>query len=50
MDMLTSYSKAGDNAHDDAPDGLTILAEYYDSLFGEGSDDTEFDDSYLGCL
>ena len=35
MDMLTSYSKEGDNAHDDAPDGLTILAEFYDILFGD---------------
>lgn len=48
MDELTSFSKVGDNLHDDAPDGMTILAEFYDALFlGESS---EFDTSYLGCF
>lgn len=29
---LTSYMKSGGNKHDDAPDGLTILAEFIESL------------------
>lgn len=32
MDMLTKYKKEGGNAHDDAPDGITILAEFIESL------------------
>lgn len=34
MKWLTSYKKEGGNAHDDAPDGMTILAEFYDSIKG----------------
>lgn len=29
---LTSYKKEGGNRHDDAPDGMTILAEFVESL------------------
>ena len=29
---LTSYKKEGDNAHDDAPDSMTILAEFIDDI------------------
>ncbi len=32
MKALTSYRREGDNAHDDAPDGMTILAEFAESL------------------
>ena len=32
MKVLTSYKREGDNAHDDAPDGMTILAEFAESL------------------
>ncbi len=32
MDCLTSYSKLGKNKHDDAPDSLTILADYIEYL------------------
>lgn len=32
MKSLTSYKKEGGNKHDDAPDGMTILAEYIDEL------------------
>ena len=32
MKALTSYKREGDNAHDDAPDGMTILAEFAESL------------------
>ncbi|MGL4519322.1 MAG: phage terminase large subunit [Phocaeicola sp.] len=32
MKALTMYKKEGDNAHDDAPDGMTILAEFAESL------------------
>ena len=28
MKAFTSYKREGDNAHDDAPDGMTILAEF----------------------
>lgn len=32
MRALTMYKREGDNAHDDAPDGMTILAEFAESL------------------
>ena len=32
MKALTSYKREGDNSHDDAPDGMTILAEFAESL------------------
>lgn len=32
MKALTSYKREGDNAHDDAPDGMTILAEFAESI------------------
>lgn len=32
MKALTSYRREGDNAHDDAPDGMTILAEFAESI------------------
>ena len=32
MKGLTSYKKEGGNKHDDAPDGVTILAELYESF------------------
>lgn len=32
MKALTSYKREGDNAHDDAPDGMTILAEFAEWL------------------
>ena len=32
MKGLTSYKKEGGNKHDDAPDGVTILAEFAESL------------------
>lgn len=32
MKWLTSYKKEGDNAHDDAPDSMTILAEFIDDI------------------
>lgn len=32
MKSLTSYKKEGGNKHDDAPDSLTILAEYIEEL------------------
>lgn len=31
---LTSYKKEGGNAHDDAPDSMTILAEFFESIAG----------------
>lgn len=34
MKWLTSYKKEGGNKHDDAPDSLTILAEFYESIAG----------------
>jgi predicted phage terminase large subunit-like protein len=33
MKGLTSYKREGDNAHDDAPDSATILAEFITALF-----------------
>lgn len=32
MKSLTGYKKEGGNKHDDAPDGLTILAEYVEDI------------------
>ena len=32
MKALTNYKREGDNAHDDAPDGCTILAEFAESI------------------
>jgi predicted phage terminase large subunit-like protein len=32
MKALTNYKREGDNSHDDAPDGMTILAEFAESL------------------
>ena len=32
MDMLTSYTMTGRNAHDDVPDGLSIAVLYLESL------------------
>lgn len=32
MKALTNYKREGDNAHDDAPDGMTILAEFAESI------------------
>lgn len=32
MKYLTSYKKEGGNKHDDAPDSLTILAEFFESI------------------
>lgn len=32
MKALTRYKREGDNAHDDAPDGMTILAEFAESI------------------
>lgn len=32
MKALTSYKREGDNAHDDAPDGMTIFAEFAESI------------------
>ena len=32
MDMLCSYTVAGKNKHDDAPDGMAMLAEYAQSF------------------
>lgn len=32
MKQLTSYKKEGGNKHDDAPDGVTILAEFIDDM------------------
>lgn len=34
MDMLCSYTVAGKNKHDDAPDGMAMFAEYAQSLNG----------------
>ena len=34
MKWLNSYKKEGGNKHDDAPDSLTILAEFFESLNG----------------
>jgi hypothetical protein len=34
MKYLTSYKKEGGNEHDDAPDSMTILAEFFESLAG----------------
>ncbi|WP_407920064.1 phage terminase large subunit [Dysgonomonas capnocytophagoides] len=31
---LTSYKKEGGNAHDDAPDSMTILAEFFEAIAG----------------
>ena len=35
VDMLTSYTMAGKNKHDDVPDGMAMLAEYAQSLNGQ---------------
>jgi predicted phage terminase large subunit-like protein len=32
MKWLTSYKKEGGNVHDDAPDSITILAEFFDEM------------------
>jgi hypothetical protein len=32
MKSLTSYKKEGGNKHDDAPDGMTILAEFVEDI------------------
>lgn len=32
MKAFTSYKREGDNAHDDAPDGMTILAEFAEAI------------------
>jgi hypothetical protein len=32
MKALTSYKREGDNAHDDTPDGMTILAEFAEAI------------------
>lgn len=32
MKSFTSYKKEGGNKHDDAPDGMTILAEFVESI------------------
>lgn len=34
IDMLTTYTVAGKNKHDDVPDGMAMLAEYAQSLGG----------------
>lgn len=34
IDMLTSYTVAGKNKHDDVPDGMAMLAEFAQSLVG----------------
>lgn len=34
MKFLTSYKKEGGNAHDDAPDSMTILAEFFEAIGG----------------
>lgn len=34
MQMLTSYTMMGKNAHDDVPDGMAMLSEYAQSLVG----------------
>lgn len=34
MKGLTAYKKEGGNAHDDAPDSMTILAEFFESIAG----------------
>ena len=34
MKYITSYKKEGDNKHDDAPDSMTILAEFFESIAG----------------
>lgn len=34
MKYLTEYKKEGGNKHDDAPDSITILAEFFDSIKG----------------
>lgn len=34
IDMLTTYTVAGKNKHDDVPDGMAMLAEYAQSLNG----------------
>ena len=36
MNMLCTYSMAGKNTHDDAPDGIGMLADYIQSLSGGG--------------
>lgn len=41
MKWLTSYKKEGGNAHDDAPDSLTILAEFTESLAGNIKGETQ---------
>lgn len=41
MKLLTSYKKEGGNKHDDAPDSLTILAEFYDSIKGNIKSDRD---------
>ena len=42
MKWLTSYKKEGGNAHDDAPDSMTILAEFFESIAGNISGDRDF--------
>ncbi|WP_238866246.1 MULTISPECIES: hypothetical protein [Proteiniphilum] len=32
MKSLTGYKKEGGNKHDDAPDGMTILAEFFEVI------------------
>jgi hypothetical protein len=32
MQMLTTYTMAGRNAHDDVPDGMAMLARYAQSF------------------
>lgn len=34
MKWLTSYKKEGGNKHDDAPDSMTILAEFFEAVAG----------------
>lgn len=34
MKGITTYKKEGGNAHDDAPDSMTILAEFFESIKG----------------
>jgi len=40
MKGLTSYKREGENAHDDAPDSATILAEFITSLFNNQKNNT----------
>lgn len=41
MKWLTMYKKEGGNKHDDAPDSLTILAEFFESLGGNFKGDRQ---------